>query len=57
MTGKTYKNVVVLQGDIGAQGPEGLKLKDALKVLKAIQAETGTQGILSYNVNITEITE
>ena len=55
MTGKTYKNVVALQGDTGAQGPQGLKFKEALKVLKAIQAETDTQGILSSNVNITEI--
>lgn len=57
MADKTYKNVVALQGDTGAQGPQGLKLKESLKVLKAIQAKTGKQGILSSNVNITEITE
>lgn len=57
MEDKTYKTVVTLQGDTGAQGQQGLKLKEALNVLKAIQAETGAPGILSSNVNITEITE
>lgn len=57
MVDKRYKKVAASQGDTGAQGPQGLKLKEALKVLKAIQAETGKQGILSSNVNITEIKE
>lgn len=57
MTDTPYKKVVTLQGDTGAQGPQGLKLKEALKVLKAIQAETVAPSISSTNVTITEIKE
>lgn len=57
MTDTPYKKVVTLQGDTGAQGPQGLKLKEALKVLKAIQAETVAPSISSTNDTITEIKE
>lgn len=57
MADTPYKKVVTLQGDTGAQGPQGLKLKEALKVLKAIQAETVAPSISSTNVTITEIKE
>ena len=57
MADKTYKNVVALQGDTGAQGPQGLNVKKALKVLKAIKAATGASDGPYSNVTITEIKE
>ena len=57
MADKTYKKVVALQGDTGAQGPQGLNVKKALKVLKAIQVATCASGTSYSNVTITEIKE